>query len=187
MTQEELCFLGGEQGHKKRFKLIPFFHKNLDFRVCPYTMTSLLLGVTTGATNLPPERVSCVCVSDLGVSVAVLRREDETGEVAGQVQPSEVPDQVPVDDGMMVHHVGLCDHRVALVLEQTLQLLPQHQRAQIGNRHRLWVVEPPLHIQRVLGGTKMTEVRLLIAMLSEGEGYVVGAERSAGKLSTQAA
>lgn len=100
---------------------------------------------------------------DLGVPVAVLRGEDETRKVAGQVQPSEVPDQVPVDNGMMVHHVGLSDHRVALVLQQTLQLLPQHQWAQVRNRHRLWVVEPPLHAQWVLGGTKAKEVRFLIA------------------------
>lgn len=96
-------------------------------------------------------------VSDLGLSVAVLGGEDEAGQVAGQVQPSEVPDQVPVDDGVMVHHVGLCDHRVALVLQQTLQLLPQHQRTQVGNRHRLRVVEPPLHTQGVLWGRKNME------------------------------
>lgn len=89
-------------------------------------------------------------VSHLGVSVAVLRGEDEAGQVAGQIQTSEVPDQVPVDDGMMVDHVGLRDHRVALVLQQALQLLPQHQWAQVGNRHRLGVVEPPVHTQWIL-------------------------------------
>lgn len=71
----------------------------------------------------------------LGVSVAVIRGEDETRQVAGQVQSSEIPDQVPVDNGMMVHHVRLCYHRVALVLQQTLQLLPQNQRAQVRHRH----------------------------------------------------
>lgn len=57
-----------------------------------------------------------VSVSDLRVSVAVLRAEDEARQVAWQVQPSEVPHQVPVDDGVVVHHVSLGDHRVALVL-----------------------------------------------------------------------
>ena len=102
----------------------------------------------------------------LGVSVAVIRGEDETRQVAGQVQSSEIPDQVPVDNGMMVHHVSLCDHRVTLVLQQTLQLLPQNQWAQVGNRHRLGVVELPLHTQWVLGGTKIGEVRFLIVGLS---------------------
>ena len=93
-----------------------------------------------------------VCASDLRVSVAVLGREDESGQVAGQVQSSEVPHQVPVDDGMLVHHVGLGDHRVTLVLQQALQLLPQHQWAQVGNGHGLRVVEAPLHVQWILRG-----------------------------------
>lgn len=103
-------------------------------------------------------------VSDLSVSVAVLRREDETRQVAGQIQPSEVPDQVPVDDGMVVHHVGFTDHHVALVLQQALQLLPQHQRAQVRNCHRLGVVEPPVHAHRVLVGAERT-IRLQLTSL----------------------
>lgn len=102
--------------------------------------------------------------SDLSVSVAVLRREDETRQVAGQVQPSEVPDQVPVDDGMVVHHVGLTDHHVPLVLQQALQLLPQHQRAQIRNRHRLGAVEPPVRTRRVLVGTKTMALRFTVLL-----------------------
>ena len=92
----------------------------------------------------------CVCVY-LRAPVAVLRGEDEARQVAGQVQPSEVPHQVPVDDGMEVHHVGCRDDGVALVLQKTLQLLPQHQGAQVGHRHGLRVVKTPLHAQRVLG------------------------------------
>lgn len=66
----------------------------------------------------------------------------------------------------MVHHVSLCDHWVALVLQQTLELLPQHQWAQVGNRHRLWVVKPPLHTQWVLSVTKRELLRFTASLCS---------------------
>lgn len=71
------------------------------------------------------------------VSVAtVLGGEDEGRQVTGQLQPPEVPHQVPEDDGVMVHNTRGGDGLVALVHQQALQLFPQDQRTQVGHRHR---------------------------------------------------
>lgn len=141
--------------HVENFPLMIMFYHTDSYKVFmnPHYQFSFIIITYSGRNN--------GLIPDLGVSVAVLRGEDETWQVAGQVQPSEVPDQVPVDDGVMVHHVSLRDHRVALVLQQTLQLLPQHQRAQVGNRHWLGVVESPLHAQWVLSGTKTQVLRFI--------------------------
>lgn len=71
------------------------------------------------------------------VAVAtVLGGQDESGQVAGQLEPPEEPNQVPEDDGVLVHYAGGGERLVALVHQQALQLLPQHQGAQIGHSHR---------------------------------------------------
>lgn len=66
----------------------------------------------------------------------VLRGQHEAWQVAWQIQPLEVPHQVPEDDGVLVHDAGRRHGLVALVDQQALQLLPQDQRAQVGHRRR---------------------------------------------------
>lgn len=57
-------------------------------------------------------------------------------QVTWQLQSSEVPHQVPEDDGVLVDNTRGRDGLVTLIHQQALQLLPQNQRAQIGHRHR---------------------------------------------------
>lgn len=71
------------------------------------------------------------------VSMAtVLGGQDESRQVARQLQSFEVPHQVPEDDGVLVDNARGGEGLVALVHQQALQLLPQNQRAQVGHRHR---------------------------------------------------
>lgn len=96
----------------------------------------------------------------LHASVAVLGGQDEAGQVGGQVQAAEVPHQVPEDDGVLAEELVSVDdlqgategqdaqqacaegsevrgpHLISFILQQGLQLLPQHQRAKVGHRHR---------------------------------------------------
>ena len=53
-----------------------------------------------------------------------------------QVQPFEIPHQVPEDDGVLVDNARGQDGLVAFVHQQALQFLPQDQRAEIGHRRR---------------------------------------------------
>lgn len=73
----------------------------------------------------------------------VLGAQEQAGEVAGQPQALEVPDEVPVDDGVTVHQLRLRQELAAFILHQTFQLLPQHQWAQVGKSHPL---RPPRHL-----------------------------------------
>lgn len=70
----------------------------------------------------------------LVAAAAVLRGQYEGWQVAWQIQPFEVPHQVPEDDGVLVHNAWRRHGLVALVHQQALQLLPQDQRAQVGHR-----------------------------------------------------
>lgn len=63
------------------------------------------------------------------------RGPDQLQQVAGQPQALEVPEQVPEDDTMVLQELRLGQNRLALVLQQTLQLLPQDQWAEVGHRH----------------------------------------------------
>lgn len=74
----------------------------------------------------------------------VLGAQEQAGEVAGQPQALEVPDEVPVDDGVTVHQLRLRQKLPPFVLHQTLQLLPQHQGAQVGESHSL---RPPRRLR----------------------------------------
>lgn len=89
--------------------------------------------------------------------------------MSGQVQATEIPHQVPEDDGVLAKELVGVDHLdgqedvriteqqtshdvescvpavrqtvylIPFVLQQGLQLLTQHQRAEVWNRHRLGV------------------------------------------------
>lgn len=43
----------------------------------------------------------------LGGRLDVLGSQEQLGQAAAEAQPLEIPDQVPVDDGMVVHQLGL--------------------------------------------------------------------------------
>lgn len=51
-------------------------------------------------------------VSNLYSFVAVFRRKDETRQVSGQVQATEIPHQVPEDDGVLAEELVGVDHLV---------------------------------------------------------------------------
>lgn len=73
------------------------------------------------------------------VSMAtVLRGQDKSWQVTRQLQPSEVPHEVPEDDRVLVNNSRGGDGFVALVYQQALHLLPQNQGAQVGHRHLGW-------------------------------------------------
>lgn len=74
----------------------------------------------------------CVYLSELADQ---RRGSDQLQQVTGQPEALEVPHQVPVDDGVVLQELRLSQNRLALVLQQTLQLLPQNQRAQVRHRH----------------------------------------------------
>lgn len=84
-----------------------------------------------------------MCVGGGGGRIACYLREladqrrgsDQLQQVTGQAEAVEKPDQVPEDDGVVVQELRLGQDRLALVLQQALQLLPQNQRAQVGHRH----------------------------------------------------
>ena len=49
-------------------------------------------------------------VSNLHSFVAVLRGQDEAGQVGGQVEATEIPHQVPEDDGVLAEELVGVDH-----------------------------------------------------------------------------
>ena len=59
-------------------------------------------------------------------TAAVLGGQNESWQVTREIQPSEVPHQVPEDDGVVVDNTWGGDGLVALVHQQALQLLPQN-------------------------------------------------------------
>lgn len=74
----------------------------------------------------------------LVAKTTVLRGQYKSGQVTWQIQPFEVPHQVPEDNRVLVDNTRGRDGLVALVHQQALQFLPQHQGAQVGNCHRCW-------------------------------------------------
>lgn len=105
----------------------------------------------------------------------------------GQVQATEIPHQVPEDDGVLAEELVGVDHLegqdrevrldkgtnlsphlvshvvavweevlylISLVLQQGLQLLAQHQGAEVGHRHRLGVW--PFSTHAILTNTNQT-------------------------------
>lgn len=68
----------------------------------------------------------------------VLRGQYKSGQVTWQLQPFEVPHQVPEDDRVLVNNTRGRDGLVALVDQQALQFLPQDQGAQVGHCHWRW-------------------------------------------------
>ena len=67
----------------------------------------------------------------LGSTFAIV--QPEVGQVAGQVYPLVIPDEIPVDDRMLLDEHVFGKARVALLAEHVLQLLAQHQRIEIGH------------------------------------------------------
>lgn len=71
--------------------------------------------------------------SNLHSVVAVLRVQNETGKVSGQVQASEIPDQVPEDDGMLAEElVGVNHLDGERTVVRTEQQTPQHLDSDVG-------------------------------------------------------
>lgn len=74
----------------------------------------------------------------LHVLAAVLGAKDKGGQAAGQLQSAEKPHQIPENNGVVVHDGWWGDNLLTLVLQEALQLLPQHQRTQVG--HGDWLL-----------------------------------------------
>ena len=59
--------------------------------------------------------------------------EQHPGEVAGHGYALEDVEKVPVDDRMKVGEGGIIEAGVALLVQEVLQLLPQHQGGDVGD------------------------------------------------------
>lgn len=89
-----------------------------------------------GMTSLKYSAWVTGCHIYLVFMATVLGAQDKSWQVTRQVEPSEVPNKVPEDNGMLVNNAWGGDCLVALIHQQALQLLPQNQRAQVGHCYR---------------------------------------------------